>query len=215
MSAVAALPTLRPLLHTAIGTELESLAEKLRSVTVRIHTGSDRFDAVGAGILWPSASRQLVVTNAHVVPPRRGDEPEIEVARGQRVASRVIARDAEVDLAVLMLTGAPNEYGGVATIGQARRLRVGEVVVALGHPLGVGGALSVGVVHAVPNDGEAWLRADIRLAPGNSGGPLASLDGAIVGINCMIVGGLGIAVPVQVAESFVRDALGAALAAAP
>jgi serine protease Do len=86
-------------------------------------------------------------------------------------------------------------------------LRVGEIVVALGHPLGVDGALSVGVVHAMPNGDDPLVRANIRLAPGNSGGPLATLDGEVIGVNCMIARGLGIAIPARVAEAFVREVL--------
>jgi serine protease Do len=122
-------------------------------------------------------------------------------------SSRVIARDPEIDLALLELLDGPDEFGVAARVGSACQLRVGEMVVAVGHPLGVDGALSVGVVHAVPNDADSWLRTDIRLAPGNSGGPLATLDGDVVGINCMIVRGLGIAVPTVVAERFVHHAL--------
>jgi serine protease Do len=98
----------------------------------------------------------------------------------------------------------------VATVGDARSLRTGEIVVALGHPFGVPGALSVGVVHAVPNGDDAWLRADIRLAPGNSGGPLATLDGAVLGINCMIARGLGIAIPSHIVDRFVNEVLSSA-----
>jgi serine protease Do len=89
-------------------------------------------------------------------------------------------------------------------------LRVGEIVVAIGHPFGVFDSLSVGIVHATPKGDDGLVCADIRLAPGNSGGPLATLDGVLVGINCMIARGLGIAIPAHVADRFVREALGAA-----
>lgn len=207
MSAAPALTLSSVSVSGTLAAELEHLAEALRRVTVRIHSGDGRLDAVGAGVLWPSDGAPLVLTNAHVVPPRRGDAPHVQSARGQIAASRVIARDREVDLALLALADAPDDFTVVATLGRARELRVGEIVVALGHPFGVDGALSVGVVHAVPKEDDEWLRADIRLAPGNSGGPLATLDGAVIGVNAMIVGGLGVAVPSQVAERFVRDAL--------
>src|SRR5689334_22060992 len=193
-------------MSAALATELEALADALRRVTVRIHGGAGRFDAVGAGVLWPSDGQPLVLTNAHVLRGSRG-APRIESARGEVVASRVVARDREIDLALLELLGSPNDFTRPATLGRARDLRVGELVVALGHPLGIDGALSVGILHAVPNDDDGWLRADVRLAPGNSAGPLATLDGAVVGINSMIVRGLGIAIPTHVAERFVRDAL--------
>lgn len=205
MSAPAAVARRSFPLGATIATELELLAGTLRRVTVRIHGGAGRFDAVGAGILWPSEGVPLVLTNAHVVPPRQGDTPRVQSSSGQSARSRVIARNREVDLALLELIDVPEELTVAATIGRAQDLRVGEIVVALGHPFGVDGALSVGVVNAMPNDDDEWLRADVRLAPGNSGGPLATLDGAVIGVNSMIVGGLGIAVPSQVAERFARE----------
>jgi serine protease Do len=86
-------------------------------------------------------------------------------------------------------------------------LRTGELVVALGHPFGLPGALSVGVLHAVPRRNDRWLQADIRLAPGNSGGPLATVDGMVIGINAMIVRGLGIAVPAAAVAAFAERVL--------
>jgi serine protease Do len=83
-------------------------------------------------------------------------------------------------------------------------LRVGELVLAVGHPFGLARALSAGLVHAV--DGRV-IQADLRLAPGNSGGPLADARGRVVGLNAMIVGGLAVAVPSEVARGFVRDQL--------
>jgi serine protease Do len=194
--------------HASAADELAALADRLQRVTVRISTRGMRFDGVGAGIIWPIGDRPVVVTNAHVVPPRRGDELLIESGGRVLAEARVLARDRELDLALLVPDSEPNEWPSPAVIGDARALRVGEMIVALGHPLGVGGALSVGVVHALPNGEDGWLRADIRLAPGNSGGPLATLDGAVVGINCMIARGLGIAIPAHLADRFAREVAG-------
>ena len=79
---------------------------------------------------------------------------------------------------------------------------------ALGHPLGIAYAAALGVVHRAPSNATGpagWLHADIGLAPGNSGGPLADASARVVGVNAMIVGGLGIAVPSHVVETFVRE----------
>ena len=187
--------------------ELQALAERLRRVTVRVATTGARFDGVGAGIIWPSTRSSIVMTNAHVVPRRRGDQLIVEDDAGHRADAEVIARDAERDLALLALESVPERWPAPASIGDARALRAGEIVVALGHPFGVGGALSFGIVHAAPKGDDSWVRADVRLAPGNSGGPLATLDGAIVGINCMIARGLGIAVPSHVADRFALEVL--------
>lgn len=205
MSAIFIAAAAAPPLPASLTSELQLLAERLRRVTVRVATTGTRLDSVGAGIIWPSSGRSIVMTNAHVVPRRRGDQLVVENDAGRHADAEVIARDLERDLALLALDSAPNEWPAPASIGDARVLRVGEIVVALGHPFGVGGALSVGVVHAAAKREDSWLRADIRLAPGNSGGPLATLDGAIVGINCMIAHGLGIAVPAHVADRFARE----------
>jgi serine protease Do len=190
----------------SIAVELETLATKLSLVTVRISSHGMRVEGVGAGILWPADGRLTVVTNAHVVPPARGSGFLVESVTGRVANARVVARDRELDLALLTLSEQADEWPTPASIGDARALRAGEIVVALGHPMGVGGAISVGVLHAVPNGDESLIRADVRLAPGNSGGPLSTLDGTVVGVNCMIAGGLGIAIPAQVAERFVREA---------
>lgn len=195
--------------HREIAGELEALAAHLRTTTVRIHTSRGPYDGVGAGVIWRlTDGRAAVVTNFHVVPPGRGDDVSVEITRGRVVGGTIAARDRAHDLALVTLDVVPDELTS-ATPGNARMLRVGELVVAVGHPFGVPGSLSVGVVHAAPNGDDSLVRADIRLAPGNSGGPLATLDGAVVGINCMIARGLGIAIPVHVADQFVREASGA------
>ncbi|HUQ80412.1 MAG TPA: trypsin-like peptidase domain-containing protein, partial [Gemmatimonadaceae bacterium] len=92
-------------------------------------------------------------------------------------------------------------------LGHPTDLRTGDLVLALGNPLGITGALALGVVHAVERRRGAprWLRADIRLAPGNSGGPLADARGRVVGVNTLIANGLGVAVPVTTVLRFLSD----------
>jgi serine protease Do len=95
-----------------------------------------------------------------------------------------------------------------ATLAQSAA-RIGSLVVAVGHPFGLRGALTAGVVHAIgpiARNGVPWIHADVRLAPGNSGGPLADVSGAVVGINAMVAGGLALAVPVSRVLDFVRSA---------
>ncbi|MGD0668648.1 MAG: trypsin-like peptidase domain-containing protein [Bryobacteraceae bacterium] len=86
--------------------------------------------------------------------------------------------------------------------------RPGDLVIAVGNPLGFAGAVSTGVIHSVgPIRGmgnRAWIRAQVRLAPGNSGGPLADAGGRVIGINTAVINGLGIAVPSNDAADFVR-----------
>ena len=207
MSAALLAAAVAPTARMSLTAELQGLADRLRRVTVRVGTTGTRFDGVGAGIIWPSSRRPIVMTNAHVVPNPRGDQLIVENDAGRRVDAEVIARDTERDLALLALDEVTGDWPAATRIGDPRALRAGELVVALGHPFGVGGALSLGIVHAAPRGEDSWVRADVRLAPGNSGGPLATLDGAIVGINCMIARGLGIAVPAHVADRFALEVL--------
>lgn len=184
--------------------DLAAVGAALRAVTVvvrrrdaghRAGRGEPLPDGHGSGIVW--ADDGTIVTNAHVAP---GDTAFVRLADGRRAQARVVARDPRHDLAILRADRAalgPRPLP-VPVLGEPGALRAGELVVALGHPLGVAHALAVGVMHAAPGGAHApWLRADIRLAPGNSGGPLADARGRIVGINSMIVGGLGVAVSVD------------------
>ncbi|MGH7511876.1 MAG: S1C family serine protease [Gemmatimonadales bacterium] len=176
---------------------LEDVADRLRRVTVQVRAGSR---SAGAGVVW--LRRGLVVTNAHVA---TGTAAEVVLPDGRALEGRLLARDPRRDLAALAL---PAGDHAAAIRADARGLRPGELVVAVGHPLGVAYAAALGIVHRAPNGGRgpgAWLQADIRLAPGNSGGPLADAAGRIVGINAMIVGGLGFAVPTHVVERFVHE----------
>jgi serine protease Do len=176
--------------------ELEELAAVLRAVTVEVRTGGAW---AGSGVIWHDG---LVITNAHVA---TRPDPVVRLADGRTLVARVVRRDPVRDLAALDL----GVRGlAAAAIGDDRTLRPGELVLALGHPLGVTGALAIGVVHAGPAadaHGARWLRADVRLAPGNSGGPLADAWGRVVGLNTMVIDGLGYAVPSGAVARFLRD----------
>ena len=184
----------------AIGLELDVIARELRSVTVavraaRSRSGSRGGGGQGAGIVWSPDG--TIVTNAHVA---TSDSATITLADGHEAPARVVARDRRRDLAVLR--AAVSSFGvtplRAAVLGEPSTLRPGQVVLALGHPLGVEHALALGVVHAAPRPGSSpYIVADIRLAPGNSGGPLADASGRVVGVNSMIAGGLGVAISVD------------------
>jgi serine protease Do len=139
----------------------------------------------------------LILTNAHVA------KGAVSIVLPDRrvLPARLVARDVEQDLAALVV-----EATGLsaAEIGDSDALRVGELVLAVGNPLGIVRALSAGLVHAT---GRRFIEADLRLAPGNSGGPLADARGRVVGLNAMIVGGLAVAVPSRAGWRFVRERL--------
>ena len=193
------MPGAESVLRGALGVEsaLAKVAERLGRVTVHVRAGSR---SAGAGVVWLRSG--VVITNAHVA---AGPRAEVVLSDGRVFTAVVTARDPRRDLAALAVTTGDLEP---ALRADARGLRAGELVVALGHPLGVAYAAALGVVHRAPTGARGsagWLHADIQLAPGNSGGPLADTHGRVVGINAMIVGGLGIAVPTHVVEAFVRE----------
>jgi serine protease Do len=176
------------------GISIGSLAMALRSVTVRI---SGSRGAHGSGVIWHS--KGLVVTNAHVAD---GQVHTVELPDGTRVPGWVLARDRELDLAALALSA--GTLPAIAT-RPAHSLRPGELVIAVGYPADGDGAMAAGIVHRSVAHGR-WILADIRLAPGNSGGPLADAQGRVIGINSMIVNQLGCAVTSDaVAEFLIRS----------
>jgi serine protease Do len=164
------------------------IAEKLRRSTVQV---GNRGRGFGSGVIL--ASDGLIVTNAHVV---RGSQAQVKLWDGRTFAAEVISRDVARDLATLRIsaTGLP-----AATLADSSKVRVGELVLAVGNPFGFEGALSTGIIHAAGAvyglGGKSWLQADVTLAPGNSGGPLADAHGRVLGINTMVAGGLALAVP--------------------
>jgi serine protease Do len=129
----------------------------------------------------------------------------VELWDGRRFEARVTVHDPRRDLAALRIEA--NGLPAVAA-GDSRALRVGELAIAVGNPMGFAGAVSTGVIHsmgALPGMGtQDWVRATARLAPGNSGGPLANAQGQVIGINTAIVNGLGVAVPSRDIGLFLR-----------
>ena len=167
-------------------------------------------DGHGAGVVWETSGWEAsgaIITNDHVV---RGDRAVVELADGRHLEARVTARDRENDLALLRV---PARGLPAAPVGDSRALRVGELIVAVGHPWGVRETATLGIVSAtgpgtwLGRSGRDLLQADVRLAPGNSGGPLADARGRVVGIASMVMSpGVALAVPAHVVERFVRAA---------
>lgn len=183
-----------------VAAQTTELIETLRRSVVLVRGR----DGHGAGVLWGPG---LIVTNDHVV---RGDRAVVELADGRQWEAWVTARDREEDLA-LMRVSAPALP--VVSVGDSRALQVGELIVAVGHPWGVRETATLGIVSATGPG--TWLdrtrrelvQADVRLAPGNSGGPLADAQGRVVGIASMVMSpGVALAVPSHVVERFVRSA---------
>lgn len=164
------------------------IAEQLRRSTVLVHAGGR---GSGSGVLW--AGNGLIVTNAHVA---RGSSARVVLWDGREFDAAITSRDPRLDLAALRI-----DAGGLAASSAAdsSKVRPGELAIAIGNPFGFVGALTTGVVHAVGAlrgfGSRHWIQANVRLAPGNSGGPLADARGQIIGINTMVAGHLALAIP--------------------
>ena len=167
-------------------------------------------DSGGAGVVFSRAGELVVVTNAHVARASPGQRVQV-ASHGRRLYPAIIEQtDTRRDLALLRLAfrgaAGPSDLSP-ARLGDTTTLRPGQLLLAIGHPFGLANAVTAGVVHAVgplrdawaprlPSRNLSWVQADIMLAPGNSGGPLLDIEGRVVGINTMVVGGLALAVPV-------------------
>ena len=169
-------------------------------VVVRGH----RFGA-GSGIVWDANG--LILTNNHVVGRRT---PIVLLQNDREYESRLLARDPDVDLALLSI-----DATGLTPLKPASvSPRVGEMVFAFGHPWGQRNTVTRGIVSALASaqnrsgDRVLIVRSDAPLAPGNSGGPLVNASGEVIGINAMIIGGdQSVSIAGSVARDFVRKAL--------
>jgi serine protease Do len=171
------------------------IAEKLRRSTVLIHAGGR---GSGSGVIWSSDG--IIITNAHVA---RGTRISLQLWDGNEFPATVVSRDLQRDLAALRIdaTNLPSAF-----VADSSQVRPGELAIAIGNPLGFIGALTTGIIHAVgPLRGlssQSWVQAQVRLAPGNSGGPLADARGGVIGINTMVAGRLALAIPSNVVRDF-------------
>ena len=177
-------------------------SERLRR-SVAIVRGSG--GGSGAGTVWRSDG--LVITNNHVA---TGETAGVLLADGRSHPARVVARDPSVDLAALQVEA--DDLPAVEA-GDSARLKVGQLVLAVGNPLGEAGAVTAGIISAVgggivggPLQLREAVQANITLWPGNSGGPLADAHGNVVGINAMVLGpGVAIAVPSNTVARFLAE----------
>ena len=179
------------------------LAEALRRSTVHVRVGGGRAQGSGSGI---ALTGDRVLTNAHVI---RGGLISVEWWEGKATTATVAKVDRRRDLALLQVA---KLEAPPATLGDSSLLKAGTPVIAVGNPLGFIGALSSGVVHAlrpISEEGPKWIHADVRLAPGSSGGPLADFDGQVLGVNTMIVSsGLALAIPSRAVQHFLLPSTG-------
>ncbi|HEU4528231.1 MAG TPA: trypsin-like peptidase domain-containing protein [Actinomycetota bacterium] len=179
--------------------------------SLRVRARSRRLAVDGAGSAVVIAPDGVALTSAHVV--EGTDRGSASFVDGHEVPFDVVGRDPLSDIAVLRLRG--SEFRA-ATLGDAAALRVGQLVVAIGNPMGFSGSVTAGVVSALGRAlpvragrvVENVIQTDAALNPGNSGGALADGRGRVVGINSAVAGvGLGLAVPIDDSTRRIMDAL--------
>ena len=173
--------------------------------------GPQRQSGLGSGVIVSADG--YILTNNHVV--ENMDEIEVATNDGRRLRARIVGLDPETDLAVLQVK-ADSKLPAV-TFAPTESLRVGDVVLAIGNPFGVGQTVTHGIVSALGrtqlgiNTFENFIQTDAAINPGNSGGALTDSEGNLVGVNTAIYSrtgtslGIGFAIPVSIARSVMEQ----------
>lgn len=180
-------------LPDSFSAELTTLFTRVQPGIVQVYTEGR---GGGTGVIWQDDGR--IITNNHVVP---ADDAQVKISLfdGRTLDAQVLRRNPELDLALLQITG---EGFQALPFADSSKLRVGEWVFAIGHPWGQRWVITAGIASSTSSvqtrnhTSIQYIKSDVGLAPGNSGGPLLNADGAVVGINSMILGGdLAVSIP--------------------
>jgi serine protease Do len=177
---------------TDISTELTDVAQKIRQISVKIRSN---YTGIGSGIIWQSDG--LIITNAHVAV---SDKLTVELWDGREFEAVRIKIDPIKDLAALKIATTNLHQ---VTIRDSEKLRVGEIVLGVGNPLGDTNAVTTGIISQIQQNS---IIADIQLFPGNSGGAMTDSLGQVIGINTMIASGLAVAISTITVERFLETA---------
>ena len=168
--------------------------------------------SLGSGVILDASG--LVVTNYHVI--RDADEVKVALPDGREFESEVVLKDERVDLAVLKLDA--SETFPTIAVGNSDAVEVGDLVLAMGNPFGVGQTTTSGIVSALArsqtgiSDFGFFIQTDAAINPGNSGGPLIDMSGRLIGINTAIYSrsggsnGIGFAIPSNLVRAIVASA---------
>jgi Do/DeqQ family serine protease len=167
---------------------------------------------LGSGVIVSPEGH--ILTNNHVI--EDADDIEVVLADGRRAAAKVIGTDPDTDLALLKIN---LDKLPVIVLGQTQDLEVGDIVLAIGNPFGVGQTVTSGIVSALGrsqlgiNTFENFIQTDAAINPGNSGGALVDVNGNLMGINTAIYSrsggnmGIGFAIPISTAKQVMQDLL--------
>ena len=169
--------------------------------------------SLGSGVLV--SPEGIILTNHHVISD--ADEIDVALADGRKVKAKIIGSDPETDIAVLKIE--PKQLPTPITLGKIESVHVGDVVLAIGNPFGVGQTVTSGIVSAMGRDHvgintfENFIQTDAAINPGNSGGALVDTRGNLIGINTAIYSnnggsmGIGFAIPVNLAKQVMESIL--------
>lgn len=172
--------------------------------------GDQTDSSLGSGVIV--SENGLILTNNHVV--SAADEIEVTLADGRKLSAKIVGTDPETDLALVKVDA---EHLPSITFANAEKLSVGDVVLAIGNPFGVGQTVTQGIVSALGrshlgiNTFENFIQTDASINPGNSGGALIDTKGNLVGINSAIYSrsggsmGIGFAIPVSLAKQVMEQ----------
>ncbi len=194
-----------PMPQVPPGSQFEEFFEEFFNRRGQENGSPRRVNSLGSGfVIDPSG---IIVTNNHVISD--ADEIVANFSDGTRLTAEVIGRDPKTDVAVLKVE--PAEPLKAVEFGESESLRVGDWVIAIGNPFGLGGTVTAGIVSAQKRDinsgpYDAYIQTDASINRGNSGGPLFDMAGRVVGINTAIISptggsiGIGFAIPADIAR---------------
>ncbi len=172
--------------------------------------GQQKVQSLGSGFVV-DAENGIIVTNNHVI--AEADEIEINFADGSKLKAELVGKDTKTDIAVLKVDASKKTLKAVK-FGESDKIRIGDWVMAIGNPFGLGGSVTLGIVSARNRDINAgpyddFIQTDAAINRGNSGGPLFNMDGEVIGINTAIISpsggsiGIGFSIPAKLAVSVV------------
>nr|WP_307373318.1 Do family serine endopeptidase [Peteryoungia aggregata] len=171
---------------------------------------NNRVNSLGSGFVIDPTG--FIVTNNHVI--ENADDIEVIFSDGSKLKAKLIGTDTKTDLSVLKVE--PPQPLTSVKFGDSRKMRIGDWVMAIGNPFGLGGSVTVGIISASGRNINAgpydnFIQTDAAINKGNSGGPLFNMSGDVIGINTAIISpsggsiGIGFAVPTELAENIVQQ----------